>query len=130
MISSSRKITHKFRSFLNFHSSRFISISPKKNKKIHHSDNPVSNLSTFEGSFQVKQPVDRIFTTLASGCLEVDTETPQTVSPFPDQRLSGLFSFSQHWAVAHWGFFRRLVVFGGELVKLLEMFDEKMSGRM
>ncbi|GAB2232789.1 hypothetical protein Drorol1_Dr00011846 [Drosera rotundifolia] len=77
---------------------------------------------------KVEQPVDRIFTTLASGCLELDTETPQTVSPFPDQRLSDLVSFSQHWAVAHWGFFRRLVVFSGELVKLPEMFDEKMSG--
>ncbi|GAB2300127.1 hypothetical protein Dimus_038603 [Dionaea muscipula] len=75
-----------------------------------------------------EQSVDRVFMTLASGCVQFGSQIPQSGSPFPHHWSNELVSLSQHWTVVHLGCFRRLLLFSKKLIELPGMFDEKMSG--
>ncbi|XP_047314774.1 auxin transport protein BIG [Impatiens glandulifera] len=67
--------------------------------------------------------VDRLLSTLASECMQLDKQNTGT-SYLPDSgELSSLF---QHWAVAHLQCFHRLILLCKELLHLPDITDEKI----
>lgn len=72
--------------------------------------------------------VDRLFITLASECMQSDRQNPGLSEPAFPQDLKKLISLYQHWAVAHVGCIRRLILVCKELIVLPDIFDEKMAG--
>ncbi|XP_008230303.1 PREDICTED: auxin transport protein BIG [Prunus mume] len=75
-----------------------------------------------------EKPVDRLFMSLASECIQSDRQTSGFGGPTVHQDLNKLVFLSQHWAVSHVGCIQRLILLCKELIVLPDMFDEKMAG--
>ncbi|CBI16927.3 unnamed protein product, partial [Vitis vinifera] len=76
-----------------------------------------------------EKPVDRLLMTLASECMQPDSQMQRFTGPNFHQDLNKLVSLSQHWAVLHVGCIQRLIRLCKELLILPDMFDdEKTAG--
>ncbi|KAF3945345.1 hypothetical protein CMV_028261 [Castanea mollissima] len=74
------------------------------------------------------KPVDRLHMTLASECIQSDRKTSGLIAHAFHQNLNKFIFLSQHWAVAHVGCIRRLVLLCKELIAIPAAFDEKTAG--
>lgn len=66
--------------------------------------------------------------TLASECIQSDRQTSGFIAHAFHQNLNKFIFLSQHWAVAHVGCIRRLVLLCKELIAIPAVFDEKTAG--
>ncbi|GAV60100.1 ZZ domain-containing protein/E3_UbLigase_R4 domain-containing protein [Cephalotus follicularis] len=74
-----------------------------------------------------EKPVDRLLMSLASECMQPDRQAAGFAVPTFHRDLDNMVSLSQHWAVAHVGCIRRLILVCKELVELPDRFDEKIA---
>nr|XP_011467865.1 PREDICTED: auxin transport protein BIG [Fragaria vesca subsp. vesca] len=77
---------------------------------------------------RAEKPVDHLFMSLASECVQSDRQTTGFGGPTFHQDLNKLVFLSQHWAVAHVGCIQRLLLLCKQLIVLPDVFDDKLSG--
>ncbi|KAB2613738.1 auxin transport protein BIG-like [Pyrus ussuriensis x Pyrus communis] len=77
---------------------------------------------------RAEKPVDRLFLSLASECIQSDRQTTGFGGPAFHQDFNKLVFLTQHWAAVHAGCIRRLILLCKGLIVLPDMFDEKSAG--
>ncbi|KAM1666136.1 hypothetical protein ACFX1X_045806 [Malus domestica] len=77
---------------------------------------------------RAEKPVDRLFLSLASECIQSDRQATGFGGPAFHQDFNKLVFLSQHWAAVHAGCIRRLILLCKGLIVLPDMFDEKSAG--
>ncbi|TQD82010.1 hypothetical protein C1H46_032473 [Malus baccata] len=77
---------------------------------------------------RAEKPVDRLFMSLASECIQSDKQTTGFGGPAFHQDFNKLVFLSQHWAAVHAGCIQRLILLCKEHIVLPDTFDEKIAG--